>query len=396
MRKLFGGRLATFFLTTICVAACLEPYTPPEVSATGNLLAIEGVVNTTDAVATVKISHPLVINSDDASKMETGAVVSIVTETGKSWQLPEISPGVYVVNGINIQPGISCHLTVTTGSGAQYESAVVEMTQTPAIDSVYFNYDDDGLEVLVDTHDDSGASHYYQWTYTETWEYYSQFTSYLKVVPGGIQGQSVIPRKPEEFASRCWRTVPSTQIIIASTQNLSGDVVSGKLLMSIPVGSQKVSNKYSMLVRQRVITEDEYIYLSQLQKTTENLGGLFDPQPSQVYGNIKRVSETGGTAIGYFSGGSYREKRVFKSFSDLPEHLAIKPSRTACLIDTICYNPPNRSPIRCVVDLANVPLTENIIGEIWQGINLVGYVSTSDACADCREQGGVLQKPEFW
>lgn len=173
-------------------------------------------------------------------------------------------------------------------------------------------------------------------------------------------------------------------------------MVSAKKLIFIPLASQKVGTKYSVLVRQRVITKEEFIYLSQLQKTTESVGGLFDPQPSQVYGNIRRVSENGATAIGYFSGGSYHEQRAFLSFSDLPEHLAVKPAGPQCSIDTICYAPPNQSPIRCVIDLANVPLSEQIIGEIWQGISLVGYVSTSDDCADCRTQGGVLEEPDFW
>jgi hypothetical protein len=369
---------------------------PSEIPETGELIIIEGVVNTTDAVATVRLTHPIVLNSEDEVDPETGATVTIHSENGRTYLLAETSPGNYTLTGLDIKPGVFCHLTVSTRNGGKYESEVVEMKQTPPIDSVYFNYTSDGVEVLVDTHDPSGKSQYYEWKFDETWEYVAPYVSFLKVVPGGEMGQSVIRREPDDFAYRCWRTIPSTQITIGTTDQLAADIVSRKQLVFIPVGSQKVSIRYSVLVKQRALTEEEYIYLTQLQETTESLGGLFDPQPAQVYGNIKKISENGATAIGYFSGGSYDQQRAFQDHNDLPPVLMVPPPRPDCTIDTVCYFPKSYSPIRCVTDLTNLPLTENVVGEIWMGITLVGFTTTYPECADCRKQGGILKRPAFW
>jgi hypothetical protein len=369
---------------------------PPEVPETGDLIVIEGIVNTTDGVATVKVTHPIVLNSEDELEPETGATVTIRNENGKTYSLAETSPGNYALNGIDIPTGALCQLIVVTRTGGQYESDVVEMRKTPPIDSVYFNYLDNGLEVLVDTHDATGNSRFYQWTYSETWEYGSAFESNYKIVDGGPFGKLVVPRAPADRVYRCWKTVPSTKITIASTTQLATDLVSAKQLMFIPVRHQKLSIKYSIIVKQRAVTEDEYIYLSQLQKTTESVGGLFDPQPSQVYGNVKRVSEKGGTAIGYFSGGSYDQKRIFQGFYELPPHLLKATPRGACALDSVCLFPPNFSPIKCSIDIANISPTEYLVAELNQGISVVGFTKTTAECADCRTQGGVLTRPDFW
>ncbi len=385
-------------LLLLCVAACIEPYAPPGVVKSGELITIEGIVDLTDKVATVKITSPVVLNSDEAPEKETGATVSIHADNGKTYALPEIEPGFYKLEQIDIAPGSTCRLVVNTKGGGQYESTEVKLKQTPKIDSVYFDFTNDGVSVLVDTRDPAANSIYYQWLYEETWEYTAPFESSFKLVYIDQIGRySAVHRPASERIYRCYKTVPSSRITIASTKSLAADVVSRKQIVFIPVADQKVSVRYSIKVKQRAISEEEYQYLSQLQTTTENVGGLFDRQPSQVYGNIKRVSEKGGEAIGFFGGGTHDEQRVFLGFYELPPQLLVPQRRGSCVLDTVCALPARFSAIKCSVDMENISPSTLIVAEVPQtGLTPTGFTTATDECADCRSQGGVLTRPDFW
>ncbi|MEJ7664694.1 MAG: DUF4249 family protein [Hymenobacter sp.] len=54
--------------------------------------------------------------------------------------------------------------------------------------------------------------------------------------------------------------------------------------------SSKLYYLYSILVRQYALTPEEFAYWDKLRKNTENLGTLFDPLPSQLSGNVHRLT----------------------------------------------------------------------------------------------------------
>jgi hypothetical protein len=108
------------------------------------------------------------------------------------------------------------------------------------------------------------------------------------------------------------------------------------------------------------------------------------------------VSEKGGTAIGNFTGGSYDQQRIFLGFYDLPNHLLKPPGRGPCQLDTVCLSAPKLNLYKCTIDIPNMAPTELLVAELYEGITIFGYQKTSNECADCRTQGGVLTRPPFW
>ncbi len=84
----------------------------------------------------------------------------------------------------------------------------------------------------------------------------------------------------------CWRTANSTNILVGSSIALSEDVISYFPIAIIPQHTEKLSKRYSILVRQYAINAESFRYMQLIQKNTEQLGGLFDGQPSQLEGNI--------------------------------------------------------------------------------------------------------------
>jgi len=141
--------------------------------------------------------------------------------------------------------------------------------------------------------------------------------------------------------------------------------------------------KYSILVKQQSLTKEAYNFWTQLKKSTESLGGLFDPLPSQVLGNMYSENNSAEPVLGYFSGGQTSEKRIFIQFSDLPPDLKLVMPPN-CPIDTIVND-----------DIRNYPNTF-LIGSYGAPFPL-GYIkSEGPNCMDCRDDGGVLQRPDFW
>ena len=184
----------------------------------------------------------------------------------------------------------------------------------------------------------------------------------------------------------CWKTQPSTDIVIASSARLANDIISQYPVKFVPVPSSELSARYSILVRQRVIEKAEYSYLEQLEKATESIGGLFDPQPSQISGNIHPVNNSGIPVLGYFSTGTYVEKRLFIDLFDLPRELQKIPRDFSCYPDSVM-----------LPDMANVSEGAVIGSAIYNQMGtVIGYTITTSECADCRVQGGTTTKPDFW
>ena len=65
-------------------------------------------------------------------------------------------------------------IAITTSNGHKYSSDFVEVKQTPAIDSLYWEYQPNDFNVYVNTHDPNNKTIYYRWDYIETWEHDSQ------------------------------------------------------------------------------------------------------------------------------------------------------------------------------------------------------------------------------
>jgi hypothetical protein len=178
----------------------------------------------------------------------------------------------------------------------------------------------------------------------------SQFTK--------VNGE-IIPREPNDMTSTCYKTVPSTNIIVGSTIRLSEDVVHDLPLTYIPQEDSRLSILYSILVRQRVIEETEFEFWQDLQKVTESVGGLFDSQPYEILGNVHTMDGSV-PVLGYFSAGFMAEKRIFVSLQDLPEELQKRPFH-GCHLDSVCLIAGPNVPFQCAIDVPNVPENSYLI-----------------------------------
>lgn len=369
------------------VASCVEPYNPPEIESAVNFLVVDGIVDMADPETSIKLTRSQNLSEQGLPAPEVGAYVRVEVVNGPEFILPEIAPGVYSASGVNVDDGQECILKISTSSGAEYVSDPVTSKVSPPIDSITWTAGGSNVEFEVTTHDPEGDSRYYRWKTVETVMYHSAHHSSLIWDPGLGDVRS---RTPQENIYNCWKTTPFGTIDVFTTNGLVEDAVRKHTVLRMPANSWKLSLQYSLLVRQCVIDQKEFNFWTELRKNTESIGTIFDPQPTEVTGNIHSVNAAGDKTLGYFSLGRSVEKRIFVEWSELPYPYSSYerpfPDCNAFAVDTILigdYLKSNKSAL--------------LITAATSGPAVIGYVTAEKHCIDCTlVYGGTPIKPDFW
>jgi hypothetical protein len=377
-------------VTMIVVAGlvrCIEPYNPPEVEQAESLLVVDGYVDLGLGSATISLTRTKNLSESNILVHQSNAQVSIEIEGGPTIPLQEIEQGVYSTDNIFLSETDNCKLHIRV-NGKEYESELVSIKPTPEIDSVTYVQDASGIQIDVTTHDPANNTWFYQWQYVETARYNSKFQSLYYW------------RGPDDIAFRtqdndlfvCWKTIPSTSILIATSSSLTSDLIYKFPLVFLPADSWKLEYRYSILIRQFAIDEKTYNYWQQIKKNTETIGSLFDPQPSQVTGNIRCLSDPSESVLGYFSVRAVDERRVYIDRSDLPDYKSFDNGYQGCLfseLDTL---------LLADLDLSQ-PVRDLLISGVTppMGTQIIGYTTHNPACIDCRiVHEGTTQPPDWW
>jgi hypothetical protein len=188
-------------------------------------------------------------------------------------------------------------------------------------------------------------------------------------------------------------------------------VVLDNPIISLTALSPKIANEYSILVRQYALTADAYNFWVNLKKNTEQLGSIFDAQPSQINGNIHSTTNPAEPVIGYVSVGSTPSQRIFISTAQLPAFG--NPNENyppgCVIVPGCCYYSfiPQGShgpPINQVNEYINFNRGAPVNGALipidpisQPGSPILGYTASQPICADCTLQKGATNKqPPYW
>lgn len=373
-------RNLAIYIMLLAFLGCKKPYKPDVVENNVNLLVVEGSINTGIGGTTIRLSRTTNLQGREP-KPEIGAIVIIETENNQTYQMYEVSRGHYIYNGNMPTAGTRYRLRITTLAGAVYLSELVQPRITPPIDDVLAEIKPNGLQISLNSHDDTNNSRYYRFEYEETWQFYSRYMSRLMVKDGKL-----VNRPDADDIYRCFGNYTSNAINIASTARLAQNVLSMVPIVLVPSADEKLSVKYSILVTQYAISEADYKYWETLKKNTENVGSIFDPQPTFVSGNIYCVTNPDEKVLGYVGAGTFTQKRIFVDKSELPESWGSK-YPYECPVDTI-------APADQAVFFNNPKLVP-IVAEYSPFNELLFYLGADMNCVDCRTRGTKV-KPLFW
>jgi hypothetical protein len=365
-------------LLMILYSNCVEEFEPSR-QGYENLLVVDAFLSGGSEPFEVRLSRSVPIDTN-AFMPERFAHIKLESGNGESFDLNEIKPGVYHSN-TQIQGiiGETYRLHINTADGNQYASDPVVMRETPPIDEVSFAYEKrpwagvEGAQVFVDTHDPENKTHYYRWEWDETWIFYTPYFSSIYWDNGAILDRT-------EDINTCWKNGKSSSIDIFSTTSLNEDRVGKFPLHFVSNETDRLRWKYSINVKQYSLSETSYNYWKELQKSTENLGTLFDPQPSALVGNIHNLTDDTERVIGYFDASSVEQQRIYITRSDLPGIAVPNPY------------------IMCTDTIVQRPMIPQMMLYGYMLISyefMIGYHMSYPSCIDCT-LAGTNEKPDFW
>ena len=364
----------------LLMIACVEPYDPPSSNTGGDILVVDGFLNGTSKSATVKLTRAIPLSINVPYPPEVNATVSVENEAGASYPLSEVDEGIYEASNLTLDPSSDYRLKVLTKAGVSYTSEYIELRQSPSLDSVSWRAEETGTRFFVSGHDPENKTKYYRYLFTETWEYNVTFFSYFRKT-GGLPALRDLGKNDQVYS--CWGQSINTEILTVSTKKFDTDQVSMLSINFIKKGSRQLSLAYSMLVQQRAISQEEYEYWDLIRKTTESLGGLFDPLPSQVVGNVHNDNDPAEKILGYFSGGFVKEQRIFVFNIDLPPRLrGVDAWDFPCEMKSIPYDQPQLAGSNIFLQTVGIPPT--------------AWVIATPNCADCTTLSGDNVKPDYW
>ncbi len=303
---------------------CKKPFQPTIAGGPTNYLVVEGEINSGSDSTLIRLTRTVRLSAKAQTNVEQNAIVSIESAQHTLYPLTEIKPGTYAVAGLNLDETQQYRLDIKTSDGKQYESDFVPVADSPPIDSVSFNADGgkvsgQGVNLYVSTHDPSKKVQYFRWDYVETWEFESYAESFYK-----SNGDTVLPRdRVNDEIYRCWKNDTASTILLGNTARLSKSVIVNQPISFVNYQSEKVSVEYSILVRQYALTADAYNFYSILKTNTEQIGSIFDVQPSELQGNIHCVSNPQEPVLGYICIGNVATKRLFIQKNQLPFWVAV-------------------------------------------------------------------------
>jgi len=368
------------FMLTHC-GSCKHPFDPPKIPSNKYPLVVEGFINASpDSVTIVRLSRVQNFSGNDSAVGEPGAVVLIEDEYGSSIALLDEGGGKYVSDHLNLVLYNKYRLNISTSDGNQYLSDFVPAKKCQPIDSLEWNQNSD-VTIYVNTHDPLDSTIYYRWDYVETWNYLSNLST-----PWGVENRRIFAKDSLTQTDSCWRSENSSDIIIANSLALGQDLISHYPVAVVPVNSEKISDRFSILVRQYALTKDAYQYFRILQKNTEQTGTLFDPQPSQLPTNIHCLTNPGDKTIGFVYATSMTQRRIFISYREV-ENWHYQGEQQDCSNFIYTYADPVDFRIFDYPDTTYAPYYFQSGG---------GLVLVRKSCTYCTYYGGSNVKPSFW
>lgn len=386
------SNIAYILVIAAFAISCKRPYMPPAINAQTGYLVVEGVINPGNDSTKFALSRVVKLDKSTVSPV-TGAQVTIESTSNVSYTLTGNAAGVYSSGPLNLSTSQKYRLHIKTSDGKDYQSDYVEVKITPAIDAINYTIKNNGLQISLNAHDAANGTRYYRWNYSESWRFHSKYQSnYVS------NGDEVVARNKDQMVYHCYTGEGSTSILLGSSAQLTQDVIAAAPIVFIPSTSERIEDTYSILVNQYALTSDAYNFWQNLKKNTEQLGSIFDAQPSEITGNIHNTANPSEPVIGYVSVSTVQFKRVFISNSVLPQDW--KPVYPFdCTEDSLFVNKlvgtkyVNQEDMVFNINKGGYSMIP--ISAISSPKDGLGHTGSAPICVDCTLRGSVT-KPSFW
>ncbi len=395
------------YIMLLCLGfGCRESYEPNITDADLNILVIEGSIETTGEESSIQLSRTRNMyssgldNQQDSGMPEhsTGApppyaqVLTIEGEDGQEFDFyPNQEDPTHFSFQVSLEHSQAYRVRIELQDGAVYQSDWMKAIVSPEIEELGFIQRDEEVFITATTTGNDNAAYFF-WEFEETWIYRPPFITTLKYHINEEEKGEVIFRGNNERIDRCWSDKKSSGIVLEAAGKYQSHQIHQKRIHQILNGSEKLMERYSILVRQWAISQEAYTFWETLRKNTTDIGDIFGPVPSLIGSNFRRLDDPESPVIGFIHFGQSSTRRLYiNRFEVHPWNVDI-PDYYGCYLntDTIPITEIDTffssgglvpvQPVYCVDCPSEGP---------------VGYTATTQRCADCTLRG-TNQAPDFW
>jgi hypothetical protein len=229
----------------------------------------------------------------------------------------------------------------------------------------------------------TSSASYLLWEYEEDWEFRSPYQNFYYYDEAT---RTVLSTPFEDVVIKCYQSETSNRIILESAERFQGNRISRKEIQRIDSLSEKLGQRYSILVKQRSIDREAFIFWEGMRKNSDDIGGIFSPLPSNIGSNVTNITTPDEPVIGFISGGKTIEKRIYIDSREFgPWRVAISEYQN-CSLDTVTTDLYHER-FALNTDVPVMPLCEGPV--------CYAYLASTVNCTDCRLRG-TDEAPDFW
>jgi len=404
------------FLLLVTAASCIDPYIL-NLKNYKSLLVVEGLITNENSSYKIKLCRTT-SQVDSAPEMITDANAYIIDGDSIKMHLQNIGEGYYKTDSTLFKGvvGQTYTLQILTSDGKEYRSEECTMLPVAGIDRIYYEKGEEisgnqgesftGLEILLNSGDAPGMDQYLRWTFEEVWKI---------ILPSPQQNLYTVVNDTTfsfpgvaEVNAVCWKKYQSDEIITNSVLSGEANSQAGQQIQFIaPVKSDRLTQEYSILVKQYSVSKEEYDFWNNLKKVGEAGGDIFDSQPYTVISNIHNVNDANEKVLGFFEVSAVSQKRIYLTAHEL-DPLYLPHYNNGCVE---IEKSPDDWPLpprpsfdeiyHMYMDNGNYAFVMPVLtaGTIPEGHvstrNLLKLVFATNVCALC-EYSSFSEKPDFW
>ena len=394
-------RISAFCAAALLAATCIYPYEVDIEKGGEYPMVVEGDINL-GGTSRVKLSYVRPFHPEEETVANIFASGYIEGEDGTRVRgvpllLSSSLSSVLDFDTSGLRTDQKYRLCFSTYEGNtvlnEYESDWLTPCPAPTIDALTYSKNEQFQELWIGLSMHCNGSHYFRWTFTETWEYHSDIQSYIEYVPrqwseremkymGGYY-QHLFPTM-----YYCWKSEASSKVNLFSTANQTEDRFEKLAFHTIPLDDKRLQVMYRIDVRLDALSEDAYNYWQNLQQSSHEQGSIFAPVPSEMASNVHCITDPSIQVMGYLNAAVQARAGMFY---DNEKEGFFKPSHPMERLDT-------------TIAASNLALADQLFREGFLPYHEIYTTSTTPSdytwalsvCIDCRKQGGSKERPEDW
>lgn len=326
--------IVLFFL--FMLTNCVEPYQVVD-GFNEDLLVVYASISNMEGPHYVSLSYSS-SNVSEFNPPPANAKVKITDNLGNEVHLNHSGDGIYETPAF-FRPVVGNSYTLHIENNSKtYESAPCLLREPACIDSLYYeagtgiidNLERPVLNLKVEASLCSDSETFLRWEVEEDWKTELQRPITMSMIDDNTF------RFLDDPEFYCYKNDKITDINIASFENMTGNQIT-----NINVGSllSDESDRFLLRYRARVfqysISKEEYVFLSQLKQTSEDVDNFFDRQPYELSGNIKCLTNPDESVLGFFQVDGVSTNDIYINLRDI-EHLGLPlPYHEICSVEMI-------------------------------------------------------------